>query len=369
KRNAAQKELVAKTGRLLGVSPPEIVQALNKEDAGRHRDLQRQLRKLDALRPPPLAAAMGLRDARRPVPKTFVLERGERGSRGDEVQPGFPVALVPDHRSTPATIKAPTSETTGRRTALARWIAAKDNPLTARVLVNRLWQHHFGRGLVGTPSDFGLRGQLPTHPEWLDWPAVEFIESGWSVKHMHRLILTSATYQQSSRVAEEVRRKDPDNRLLTRKTLVRLEGEVIRDSLLSLGGHLDQCMGGPGVFPPLPTELTSGFKTWKPSPDPRDHARRSVYVFARRNLRFPFLEAFDAPDSNLSCPKRERSTVAPQALALLNAGDMIEAARGLSERVAREAHDSNGRITLAYRLALGRRPSERERQLAREFLE
>jgi hypothetical protein len=224
-------------------------------------------------------------------------------------------------------------------------------------MVNRLWQHHFGRGLVPTPSDLGTRGERPTHPELLDWLAVEFMESGWSVKRMHRLLLTSATYMQSSRAAPGVRAKDPDNVLLARKGLVRLEGEIVRDALLALGGRLDRRMGGPGVFPPLPAEMAKGFTGWKASPDPRDHGRRSVYVFARRNLRFPFLEAFDAPDSNLSCPKRERSTTAPQALALLNAEDVAAAARGLASRLEREAGPADERIALAYRLAARSAPS------------
>jgi hypothetical protein len=143
---------------------------------------------------------------------------------------------------------------------------------------------------------------------------------------------------------------------------------VVRDSLLAISGKLDRKMGGPGVFPPLPAEMARGVKGWKPSPDARDHVRRSVYIFARRNLRFPFLEAFDAPDSNLSCPKRERSTTAPQALALLNAADVLEAARLLAERVRKERPTVDEQIVLAYRLTLGRRPSESERALARKFL-
>ncbi len=357
RRTAAQKETVAKTARLLVVNPLEVLRALGKEDAARHRELQEQLRAFDSLRPAPLPVAMGLRDG--PAARTFVLERGARGSPGDEVRPGFPAILLPGHKEAPAT---------GRRAALARWVAARDNPLTARVLVNRLWQHHFGRGLVPTPSDFGTRGDRPTHPELLDWLAVEFMESGWSVKRMHRLLLTSATYVQSSRAAPGVRTRDPDNALLARKGLVRLEGEIIRDALLALGGRLDRRMGGPGVFPPLPAEMAKGFTGWKASPDPRDHGRRSVYVFARRNLRFPFLEAFDAPDSNLSCPKRERSTTAPQALALLNAEDVAAAARGLAARLERAAGSADERIALAYRLVLGRRPTGEESALAREFL-
>jgi hypothetical protein len=308
-----------------------------------------------------------LRDAEGQPPKTFLLERGELSHRGEEVQAGFPIILMPDNKPEPARVE-PRTPSTGRRAALAEWVAGKDNPLTARVLVNRLWQHHFGRGIVATPSDFGIRGARPTHPELLDWLACEFVESGWSIKHVHRLILLSATYRQSAAASSEARAKDPDNRLLSRMNRLRLEGEIIRDNLLAVSGRLNPRMGGPGVFPPVPAEALRGTKGWTVSPDPRDHLRRSVYVFACRNLRFPFLEAFDLPDSNLSCPKRERSTTAPQALALLNASDVMDAARALAERVQREAASMDDQIALAYRLTLGRRPVASERNLARDFL-
>jgi hypothetical protein len=185
---------------------------------------------------------------------------------------------------------------------------------------------------------------------------------------MHRLILLSATYQQSTMATPEARRVDPDNRLFSRRNRVRLEGEVIRDSLLAVSGRLNAAMGGPGVFPPVPAEAAQGSQAWKASPDPRDHVRRSVYVFARRNLRYPFLEAFDLPDSSLSCPKRERSTTATQALTLLNAADVSEAAKALAARATAGAPTQEERVALAYRLALGRRPTAAELRLAREFL-
>ncbi|HZT83679.1 MAG TPA: DUF1549 and DUF1553 domain-containing protein [Gemmataceae bacterium] len=391
-RTAVQKELVEKTNRLLAVPDQAVLQAMTAADRAKHEELREQLRRFDGRRPPPLPVAMGLQDSPGPPPRTFLLERGELGNRGEEVRPGYPVILSPRQEPAPARIRPASSTSTGRRTALAEWIVRRDNPLTARVMVNRLWQHHFGRGLVGTPSDFGLRGERPTHPELLDWLACEFIcdasgrvddeasgrvddeASGgvdprrpWSLKRLHRLMLTSATYQQSTRPSPDARRLDPDNRLLSHMNRLRLEGEVIRDSLLAVGGRLNLKMGGPGVFPPLPAEMAQAAKVWKPSPDPRDHVRRSVYVFARRNVRFPFLETFDLPDSNLSCPKRERSTTAPQALALLNDADVMRAAKALAARLEREAA-GDGRIVLAYRLALGRRPTERELEMGRDFL-
>jgi hypothetical protein len=359
RRTAKQKELVEQTARLLVVSPPAVIAALSPADRMRHDELVAALAKFDGRKPAPLPVAMGLQDAAGPAPKTFVLERGELSRHGDEVQAGFPAVLDP---------KGEPKAGAGRRAALARWVASGDNPLTARVVVNRLWQHHFGRGIVPTPNDFGVRGERPTHPELLDWLATEFVASGWSLKPMHRLMLLSATYRQSTTVTPAARRGDPDNHLFSRRNRVRLEGEVIRDSLLSVSGRLNGAMGGPGVFPPVPAEALQGTQAWKASPDPRDHVRRSVYVFARRNLRYPFLEAFDLPDSSLSCPKRERSTTATQALTLLNAADVSEAAKALAARVTTEARAEEDRVALAYRLALGRRPTAEEMRLAREFL-
>jgi hypothetical protein len=234
-------------------------------------------------------------------------------------------------------------------------------------MVNRLWQHHFGRGIVATPSDFGLRGTPPTHPELLDWLAMEFVAREWSLKQMHRTMLLSATYQQSTEATPEAAKKDPANALFGRMNRLRLEGEIIRDSLLAVSGRLNRKAGGPSVFPPIPPDA-AGARDWKASADPADHVRRSVYIFARRNLRFPFLEPFDAPDSNQSCPKREQSTTAPQALALLNADDVSAAAKALAARLEKEAGTIDERVTLAYRLTLGRPPSDTERRLSREFL-
>jgi hypothetical protein len=362
RRTAAQKELVEKTTRLLGVTPQGVAQAMTAADRTRHTELREKLKQFDGKKPTPLPTAMGLADGSGPPARTFVLERGELSNPGEVVAPGFPIILTPDRQGPPASGGA------GRRAALANWVAGRDNPLTARVMVNRVWQHHFGRGLVPTPSDFGVRGQRPTHPELLDWLATEFVNGGWGVKRLHRLLLTSAAYRQSSTASAEALAKDPDNQLFSRMNRVRLEGEAIRDCLLAVSGRLNGTMGGPGVFPPVADTALRDATAWPVSRDPRDHVRRSVYVFARRNLRFPFLEAFDLPDSNLSCPKRERSTTAPQALALLNDADVMTAAQALAARVAKEAPTEEGRVALAYRLALGRRPSGAEMQLARDFL-
>jgi hypothetical protein len=367
-RSAVQKELVEKTARLLVVSPQAVVKAMAPADRARYQQLQDQRKQFDPRKPAPLPVTMGLTDPEGLLPRTYLLERGELSQRGEEMQPGFPIVLLPQNRPVPATVTPPRAGTSGRRTALARWIANRDNPLTARVMVNRLWHHHFGRGLVATPSDFGLRGERPSHPELLDWLATEFADRQWGLKAMHRLMLLSAAYQQATAVSAEAGRLDPDNRLLSRMNRLRLEGEVIRDSLLAVSGQMNRAMGGRGVFPPVPAGAVEGTKVWPVSADPRDHVRRSVYIFARRNLRFPFLEAFDLPDRNLSCPKRERSTTAPQALALLHADDVLRAARQLAARVEAGATSAEDRIVQTYRLVLGRHPSRTEIELACAFL-
>jgi len=367
KRNGGQRELVAGTARFLVVSPKEITAALSKEERARQEQLQQELKQFDKHKPAPLPTAPALHETGK-SPKTFLLKRGELKNPGDEVQPGWLTILSPGHRAEPVPIKAASATATGRRTALASWIARADHPLTARVMVNRLWQHHFGRGIVATPSDFGLRGIPPTHPELLDWLATEFVARGWSVKQMHRVMLSSATYQQTTSASPDTARKDPANALFGRMNRLRLEGEIIRDSLLAVSGRLNRKAGGPSVFPPIPPEAMKGAKEWKASADPADHVRRSVYIFARRNLRFPFLEPFDLPDSNQSCPQRERSTTAPQALALLNSTDVVAAAKALAARLEKDATGTDERITLAYRLTLGRVPTDAERRLAREFL-
>jgi hypothetical protein len=245
--------------------------------------------------------------------------------------------------------------------------------MTARVIVNRLWQQHFGRGIVGTSSDFGAMGDEPSHPELLDWLATDLVARGWSLKAIHRLIVTSATYRQSSRPRPAAAREaDPENRRLSGQNRRRLDGETIRDALLAASGRLNPSLGGPGVFPPLPPELTklsSKGAIWPVSPGIADQDRRSLYVFVRRNLRYPFFEAFDRPDTNASCPKRPVTTIAPQALSLLNSRLSSEAARALAARAEREAGpDPDERIRRAYLLTLGRRPDAEETAMARQFL-
>jgi hypothetical protein len=258
------------------------------------------------------------------------------------------------------------------RLKLAQWVASPENPLTARVMVNRIWEYHFGRGIVGTPNDFGRMGERPTHPELLDWLANQFVSGGWSVKKMHRLILLSSTYQQSSAPPENAvaQQKDPDNRLLWKFSRRRLEAEEIRDAMLAVAGNLNPEAGGPGEMVPIDPELTTALYTpaqWKPDPAARN--RRSIYLIEKRNLRLPFMEVFDQPDTQVSCPRRESSTHAPQALELLNGELSNREAEILADRLKREAGGDPARqVDLAYELAAGRAPSPKEKDFALSFL-
>jgi hypothetical protein len=314
------------------------------------------------------ALARGLDETSPRAPATHVLIRGQYGVPGAVVAPAAPAVLDGG-----AGLRIePTASSTGRRRALAAWLVDPGNPLTARVQVNRLWQRRFGRGLVDTPSDFGTMGDEPSHPELLDWLATELMRRGWSSKAIDRLIVTSASYRQSSRAGAAARVLDPENRLLSHQGRRRLDGEAIRDAMLAVSGRLNPAPGGPPVCPPLPAELgAKGIKAWPVSPDPADHVRRSLYVLVRRNLRYPFFEAFDRPDTNASCPRREATIIAPQALSLLNGELAFASARALARRSAAEAGPgatTAERIDAIHLLALGRRPDPEGRRLAADFV-
>jgi hypothetical protein len=366
KRTGGQQELVAETERLVGVSEAEISKAMSADQKSRLTAMKDRLKSFDNKKPAALPVAMGLTDKPGPPPKTHLLNRGELSSPAAEIEPGYPIALT-SFKATPATIDAVIAGT-GRRLALAKWIASPNNPLTARVIVNRLWQHHFGRGIVPTASDFGVRGEPPSYPELLDFLATELVANGWRLKHIHRLILLSETYQQSTAVSPEAWEKDPDNRLFSRMNRQRLEGEAVRDTLLAVSGRLNSTACGPGVVLPELTAASGGARPVAVTADSREHQRRSIYLFNRRNLRHPFLEALDLPDSNLSCPKRDRSTTAPQALALLNATDANKAAKALAERLMSEAKTDAERIDRAYVMTLSRSPTAGEMKRAKKFL-
>ena len=242
------------------------------------------------------------------------------------------------------------------------------------MIVNRVWQYHFGQGIVGTPNDFGVNGDPPSHPELLDWLANRFIADGWHLKSLHRLIVCSSAYRQSTHSPDEQRgmAKDADNRMLWRFPRRRLEAEEIRDAMLAASGRLNVKAGGPSVIVPVESDLIELLykpSQWSVSEDRNEHNRRSVYLLAKRNLRLPFMEVFDQPDLQISCARRESSTHAPQALELLNGRLANEMAAALAKRLAREApNDVRGQVDLAYRLVTGRPPNDREAALAADFL-
>lgn len=287
----------------------------------------------------------------RPQPRrTHIQKRGDFLSLGDEVQPAS-LAVLPPLR------------VDGRqpnRLDLARWLTSADNPLTPRVIVNRIWQEHFGKGLVETENDFGIQGTLPTHPELLDWLAMELIRQGWDIKQLHRSIVTSATYRQSSALRKELREKDPNNRLLGRQHRLRLEAEIIRDAALSASGLLTRKLGGPGVYPPQPPEIFSFTQNARPWPESKgpDRYRRGMYTFLWRQCQHPLMTTFDAPDAQAACTRRNRSNTPLQALHLANDPTFVEIARGLAERIVHEGPpDDAGRIRQGFRLCFARLPS------------
>ncbi len=388
----AAKQQKAAPGAKLDVSNDEIENSIRKANEREWEDLRREEERWQHESEPLEPIADAITDAGRNAKPTHLLLRGNLLTPGPEVQPGF-VASLTGSAEKPAAITLPDKRnTTGRRSALANWIADKNNPMTARVMVNRLWQHHFGRGIVGTPSDFGKNGDKPTHPELLDWLAGYFVakdeggrmndeqnavhsslithRSSFSLKKMHRLMLLSNAYQQSTQTNAQGQKLDSANKLFWRMNRVRLEGEALRDSILTVSGRLNPAGGGPGVFPHVSDEVLSTGSThkWGNSSD-EDGRRRTVYVFQRRSLALPIVEAFDGPDMVNTCPRRATTTIAPQALALFNGEFSRGEARFFAVRVAKEAGDDvTKQIQRAYEIALLRQPTTAQQALAQEFI-
>ena len=296
------------------------------------------------------------------LPDSYVLLGGELSAKGEKVEPGFLQAVV--GKTEPATIPF-AGGSSGRRTALANWIASPENPLTARVVVNRLWQHHFGEGLVRTPSDFGINGDHATHPELLDWLAAQLIEKKWSLKAMHRLMLTSSAYRQSTENPDYQKFADIDsaNRLLWRMNWLRLEGETLRDTVLAVSGQMQKSDGGPGVFVSVPSDVAEGFEffKWFPSSE-KDQARRTIYTFQRRSVMNPMVEVFDGANMSEVCSRRSVTVAPTQAFTLLNGEFVNLEAKHFADRVIELAGPERARqLDQAFLLALGRKPSEKER--------
>jgi hypothetical protein len=319
---------------------------------------------------------------------TKIQKRGDFLDLGDKVQPGVMAILNPlDVKGLAA-----------NRLDLARWLCGPDNPLTARVMINRMWQQYFGKGFVETENDFGIQGSLPTHPELLDWLAQEFVQpfsrnaegmrgdsrgdsrtpaalrlnESWSMKRMHKLIVMSATYRQASNVGPELRAKDPQNRLLARQHRLRLDAEIIRDAALSASGLLTRTIGGPGVYPPQPPEIFAFTQNSRPWPESKgtDRFRRGMYTFIWRQCQHPLLTTFDAPDAQAACTRRNRSNTPLQALHLANDPVFVEMAKGLADRVVREGPaDDVGRLTYAFKLCFSRPPGAQEQDRLLAYLQ
>ncbi len=305
-------------------------------------------------------------------PQNHLMIRGDWRRKGPQLQPAFPRIVNPTDRAVAA------DDPHARRAELARWLTARDHPLTARIIVNRLWQHHFGQGLSRTPSDFGVMGDEPSHPELLDYMAEKLIKNDWSLKQLHRQIVFSSVYQtRSSRPTcdtlqrrwDAARQIDPENRLLSHFPRRRLDAEAIRDCLFAVSGFLNHEAGGPGISPPLPNEMIKTLKSgqWKISPRRADHYRRSIYIFARRNLRYPLLATFDRPTANASCAARNRSTTAVQSLLLLNSDLAIEAAKRLAVSAFESTDDGAKIVDELYLRVFSRHPTPLEAKEAIDF--
>ena len=364
-RTPIQWQMYYKARTQLEHSPDEAAKKLKGADAKRWAELKADLDKFSDIKPPDPPVAQAMIDNGKNAPVTHVLAVGVYDAYKEEVQPGFLSILDPSD----AKYASPQGvDSSGRRSALANWLADPQNPLSTRVMANRIWHYHFGRGIVGSPSDFGVMGERPANKELLEYLTATFVENGWSVKKMHRLIMLSNTYQQSSKFNEEAAKVDPEDKLVWRYNRHRLEGESIRDAMLQVSGRLNLKMGGRGVFPPMPDGVDPR-GGWKKNEDPAETQRRSVYTFVRRNTRYPMFEVFDMPDTHESCPRRNTTITAPQALELLNNKLVLDWARSLAGRVLNDGGlTPEAQVDRAYRLTFARTATEAERKTALEFL-
>lgn len=338
----------------------QIGKALSQQEFDRYAELTAKRDTLAKTRPPGLDKALCVKEHGRQAPPTHVLVRGNAHAAAAQVEPGFPAVLSPPE----PTIVPPAEPvpSTGRRTALARWLTSADNPLTARVMANRLWHYHFGRGIVRSTSDFGFQGTAPTHPELLDWLAADLMAGGWRLKRMHKLIMLSSTYQMSSQANERALAADPLNNLLWRFDMRRLSAEEIRDSILAVNGQLNRgTMFGPSVYVDIPAEVLAGQSMpgsgWGKS-TAAESSRRSIYIHAKRSLAVPMIASFDGPDSDASCPARFITTQPTQALGMLNSAVVNEQAVRFADYLRAQAPESlEAQVILALRRVFQREPT------------
>lgn len=411
--SVAKSKLQAKANQVFGVTGDQYRGRrlkLSAEDEAKRKELQAKIEKIEERLPDPLPVADGVRDGDyrltpdglgdSTIPGTgrptydvkccYIPQPGQKyqvppvyfAAAGDDikanestfpVQPGFLQVLA---KSAPPFAPDPPNRpdyvSSGRRRALAEAIASKDNPLTARVMVNRLWGWHFSRGIVGTPGNFGKMGMLPSHPELLDWLATEFVRQGWSIKQMQRLIMNSETYKMASAYYQATdMEKDPTDMYLWRFPIHRMEAEIIRDAVLDASGDLNLQAGGPAFFPSIPVSVRADQPrgTWELTKEGPDTWRRSVYAYVKRGLKYPMFEVYDLPDLNTTCERRAVSTVPTQALTMLNNEFMLIQADHFAQRVFKEAGpDPEKQVKTMYRIALSREPTRQELATNMAFL-
>jgi hypothetical protein len=345
-----------------------IVAAMTPEDREKRAKLRIQLHEVETTEPDPLPTAYVYVNQKEPAPQAYVLRMGDPKNRLDPVDPSVPRVLK-------ASYEIPTASV-GRRTALANWLASGENPLTARVMVNRIWQYRMGTGIVRTPNDFGVMGDRPSNRELLDWLASEFVAKGWSVKAMDRLIVTSSVYRESALPDKQREAIDSEDRLYWRMNRKRMEGETLRDTILSVTGSLNPALGGRPVRVPIEPEVYDLIFTeherdglWPVNPDKSVQNRRSIYLLNKRSVRLPLLTAFDQPDAITSCPVRPVSTHALQALSLFNSEFMQEQSQAFAARLVKDCGKPSHacEVKTAWKLALARPPSPAEQKLAKKF--
>lgn len=354
--DAAVKPIDAKIKKMTG--------EMAKASGDKKEEIAKQIEELERSKPAPPPTLFSVKDDLTKTSPMNLLARGDYATKGDSVGMRPLGVLLPD--------ASPEVTETKPRAALAQWITAKENPLTARVMVNRIWQYHFGKGLVVTSNDFGRMGGKPSHAELLDFLANEFIASGYSVKHLHRMILTSNTWMQASdTVNAKAEEQDPENKLLWKFSRRRLDAEEMRDAVLAISGNLNLKVGGPSVIVPIETELLQSLyapSQWKVTPDVTEHNRRSIYLMVKRNMHLPMMEVFDAPDALVSCSRRESSTHAPQALELLNGTFSNKQADALAVRLKQVSGGNLIKmVDQGYLLTAGRLPTPKERAVTLEF--
>ena len=344
-----------------------VVAAMTPEDREKRAALRVQLHQIEATEPDPLPKAYAYVNNKEAAPQAYVLRMGDPKNRLDPVEPSVPRVLKASFEIT--------RESVGRRTALANWLASSDNPLTARVMVNRIWQFRMGTGINRTPNDFGVMGDHPSNQALLDWLASEFTAKGWSVKTLDRMLVTSSVYRQSAQPDKIRETADPENRMYWRMNRKRLEGETMRDAILAVSGTLNPKLGGRPVRIPIEPEVYDLIFTeherdglWPVNPDKSVQDRRSIYLYNKRSVRLPLLTSFDQPDAITSCPVRPISTHPLQALSLMNSDFMQEQSQAFANRLRKECkNDLTCSVKSAWTLTLARAPSPQEQKLAKTF--